>query len=358
MTTKEQLVGRGSLPRPKVIEGRYFHDLMGQPQALQETLAGLEVSDKLRRLTPVEGKYRRVVLTGMGASLNALQPLYLSLLACGTSALLVETSELIHFLARLLDESTLVIAVSQSGKSAETVKLLELPGRKSAVIGVTNGADSPLATRADASLVTRAGTEFSVSCKTYVSALAALAWLGDLLCGGQAGSAAAELPQAAGLVDEYLRGWQKHTNTLMTELEGVRDLFFLGRGSSLAAAMNSGLITKESTRFHSEGMSSAAFRHGPFEMVGGQVFALVYEGDAQVERLNRGLVEDIRKAGGRAFLCGPHADLQAFQLPPVPASVRPILEILPTQMITLALAALTGIEAGKFRKATKVTEKE
>jgi glucosamine--fructose-6-phosphate aminotransferase (isomerizing) len=212
--------------------------------------------------------------------------------------------------------------------------------------------------RADASLVTRAGSEFSVSCKTYVSALAVLAWLGDLLCGGKAGSAAADLRQAPNLVRDYLSHWQTHVEMLMRELDGVRDLFFLGRGTSLAAAMNSGLITKESTRFHSEGMSSAAFRHGPFEMVGPHVFALVYAGDAKVERLNRGLVEDIRRAGGRAFLCGAHAEMEAVRLPEVSPVLRPIVEILPTQKITLALAALTGVEAGKFRKATKVTEKE
>lgn len=355
MTTKEKGTTKVAA---QVIEGRYFSDLLGQPQALEETLAVLQLSEPLRRLTPVEGKYRRVLLTGMGASLNALQPLYLSLLACGTSALLVETSELIHFLPRLLDETTLVIAVSQSGKSAETVRLLELPGRKSAVIGITNGADSPLALRADASLVTRAGSEFSVSCKTYVTALMVLAWLGDLLCGGQPDSAAENLRQAPRLAREYLSHWHTHVDGLTRELEGVRDLFFLGRGTSLAAAMSGGLITKESTRFHSEGMSSAAFRHGPFEMVGPHVFALVYAGDPKVERLNRGLVEDIRRAGGRAFLCGQHTDLEPLRLPAVAPVLRPILEILPAQMITLALAALSGVEAGKFRKATKVTEKE
>jgi glutamine---fructose-6-phosphate transaminase (isomerizing) len=357
MTTRE-LIGKETVGAGKVIEGRYFRDLLGQPQALEDTLAALEVSDNLLRLIPIEGKYRRVVLTGMGASLNALQPLYLFLLACGTSALLVETSELIHFLPRLLDESTLVIAVSQSGKSAETVKLLELPGRKSKVIGVTNVADSPLAVRADANLVTRAGSEYSVSCKTYVSAIAVLAWLGDLLCGGAPGNAATELRQAPALVGDYLSHWRSHVGVLMRELEGVRDLFFLGRGNSLAAAMDSGLTIKESTRFHSEGMSSAAFRHGPFELVGPQVFAQVYAGDPQVEPLNRSLVEDIRRAGGRAFLCGPQADLEPLRLPQVSPALRPILEILPTQMISLALAALTGIEAGKFRKATKVTERE
>jgi len=197
-----------------------------------------------------------------------------------------------------------------------------------------------------------------VSCKTYVSAIAVLAWLGDLLCGGQPDGVSADLEQAPGLVRDYLSRWRNHVDALMRELEGVRDLFFLGRGSSLAAAMDSGLTIKESTRFHSEGMSSAAFRHGPFELVGPQIFALVYAGDPQVERLNRGLVDDIRRAGGRAFLCGPHSDLEALRLPAVAPALRPILEILPTQMISLALAALTGVEAGKFRKATKVTEKE
>src|SRR6185437_12689044 len=336
MTTKE-VVGKETVIQPKVIEGRYFQDLLGQPQALQETLAALKVTNELRRLTPVEGKYHRVVLTGMGASLNALQPLYLSMLACGTSALLVETSELIHFLPRLLDQGTLVIAVSQSGKSAETVRLLDLPERKSPVIGVTNVVDSPLAARADASVVTRAGSEFSVSCKTYVTAIAVLTWLGDLLCGGQTGSIS-ELKQAPKLVREYLSRWQSHVGVLVRELEGVRDLFFLGRGTSLAAAMDSGLTIKESTRFHSEGMSSAAFRHGPFELVSPQVFALVYAGEAKVERLNRRLVDDIQRAGGRAFLCGTNADLEPLRLPQASPVLRPILEILPTQMISLALA--------------------
>ena len=357
MTTKE-FIGREAAPQGKVIQGRYFEDLLGQPEALEKTLPVLELSDKLKRLLPLHGRYQRVVLTGMGASLNALQPLYLSLLACGISALLVETSELIHFLIRLLDENTLVVAVSQSGKSAETVRLLDLPSRKSAVIGVTNGADSPLALRADASLVTRAGSEYSVSCKTYVSAIAVLTWLGEMLCGCEPAKAAGELRQAPGLVRDYLSRWPSHVEALTRELEGVRDLFFLGRGSSLSAAMNSGLIIKESTRFHSEGMSSAAFRHGPFELVGQQVFALVYAGDPQVEPLNRALVDDIRQAGGRAFLCGASSDLEPLRLPAASPRLRPIMEILPTQMISLALAALAGVEAGKFRKATKVTEKE
>jgi glucosamine--fructose-6-phosphate aminotransferase (isomerizing) len=156
----------------------------------------------------------------------------------------------------------------------------------------------------------------------------------------------------------YLANWRDHVRSAGAELAGARDLFILGRGASLAAAGTAGLITKESAHFHAEGMSAAAFRHGPFEMVNDALYALVLAGDPATTPLNRRLVEDIVQAGGRAALAGEDAEPALFRLPWVPASVRPIVEILPAQMITLALAAMAGREAGKFEHATKVTATE
>ena len=102
-------------------------------------------------------------------------------------------------------------------------------------------------------------------------------------------------------------------------------------------------------------MSSAGFRHGPFEMLDDRVFVLVFAGDDRTSDLNRRLVDDILKAGGRAALAGPGAALDVFRVPEVPEAVRPALEILPVQMISLALAAIAGQEAGKFQRASKVT---
>jgi glutamine---fructose-6-phosphate transaminase (isomerizing) len=115
---------------------------------------------------------------------------------------------------------------------------------------------------------------------------------------------------------------------------------------------------KESTRVHAEGMTSAALRHGPMEMAGDHVFALVYEGDANVDTLNRTLVADLVRAGARAASCGPSAVPDVFRLPNAPSVLRPLLEILPAQMISLALAAHAGIEAGRFLHASKVTATE
>ena len=343
-----------------IIEGGYVRDIHAQPRALEETVNGLELSPALQEAAAglAARRFERVVLTGMGGSFWALQPLYLQLLKHGRTALMVETSELIHVLPEILDRRTLLVVVSQSGRSAETVRLFDARQPECFMLAVTNTPDSPLAERADATVLTRAGEEFTVSCKTYVAALVALQWVADVLTARDLGRSVEELSTAAPAAAAYLAGWREHVQEAAEELKDARDLFLLGRGSSIATAGTGGLIAKESAHFHSEGMSSAAFRHGPFEMLHAGIYALVFEGDPALSSLHRRLVEDIREAGARASLVGEAAGRAAFRLPHVPASVRPVLEILPVEMVTLALAAMAGREAGKFERATKVTTTE
>jgi fructoselysine-6-P-deglycase FrlB-like protein len=160
------------------------------------------------------------------------------------------------------------------------------------------------------------------------------------------------------MVRRYLESWRDHVAELAACLEGTRDLFLVGRGDSLAAVGTGGLIIKESTHRHSEGMSCAAFRHGPFEMLSEETAVLVFEGDEKTRTLNVRLVEDVRKISGRAELIGQDAGLSSLRIPEAPQSVRPILEILPVEMVTLALAAQVGREAGRFTLGSKVTTAE
>lgn len=343
-----------------IIEGAYFKDILDQPRALRETWKGLKPQPMLIELASRlrHGNFSRVVLTGMGSSFHALHPLNLELLEQGLNPILMETSELIHYGQRLFDPSTLLVVVSQSGRSAEIVRMLELNGVRASVIGVTNAADCPLAELADGVVLIRAGEESTVSCKTYVSTLMALRWLADVLCTRSSERTLVELTAASPAVEEYLSACAHHVWNLADELEGVRNLFLTGRGTSLAAVGTGALIIKESDHFHAEGMSSAAFRHGPMEMLGPATFVLVYGGDAGTRDLNERLCKEIRVSGARAFLCAPDSEFGPTRIPALPESVRPILEILPVQMITLTLAALAGREAGRFEKATKITVTE
>jgi len=344
----------------KVIEGEYLQDLLDQPQALENTLKSLDRSKELLGLASrlQRGQFQRIVLTGMGSSFHALHPLNLQLIGHGFTAIMVETSELIHYKTRFFDPKTLIVAVSQSGQSAEMIRLVEVNGKRSSVIAVTNTPESPLGKHATASLYTQAGREFSVSCKTYVTALMALKWLGDVLCQRDARQSRRELRHAAGAVAAYLVDWKEHVHCLAERLDRIRHLFFVGRGASLAAVGTGALIVKESDHFHAEGMSSAAFRHGPFEMLSEETFVVVFSGDDRTRALNHRLLADIRQEGGRAELVGETAALACFRLADHTSSLRPILEILPIQMITLALAARAGREPGKFELATKVTTTE
>lgn len=347
-------------PDLSVIEGNYLRDILDQPRALEDTLQALTQNTKLEDIASQvqKGKFQRIILTGMGSSYHVLHPLNLELVEHGFTTFMVETSELVHYQTRFFDPKTLVIAVSQSGRSAEVVRLLETNRNHATLIAVTNTPGSPLATRCDATVLTQAGQEFSVSCKTYVTALMALKWVGGALCGKDPSNTLQELKQAAPAVSSYLSDWKKHVQSLVEELKNIAHLFLVGRGASLAAVGTGALTIKESDHFNAEGMSSAAFRHGPLEMLSRESFVLVFSGGQKTQDLNKRLFRDIREKAGRSELVGEEASLPAFLLTAAASSLRPVLEILPVQMVTLALAAQMSREPGRFELASKVTTTE
>ncbi len=345
---------------PRIIRGRYFEDILAQPAAIEKTLAQsatVPAAVALReRLT--SGGFKRIVLTGMGSSFYSLFPLYFDLVNHDYETTLAETSELIHYLPALLRPESLVVAVSQSGRSAEILRLLELIGDRGTVLAITNTAASPLAAAANAVMLTQAGDEFSVASKTYVCTLAVVQLLAAILCEERYESALQEQRSVVPLAASYLDRWQDHVLELAPHFVGREHLFFVGRGASLAAAGTGALITKESVAAHAEAMSSAAFRHGPMEILGEHALVAVLEGVTQTRDLNERLVQDVSESPAKALLLGYHAELSALRIPPSSPRVLPILEVLPLEMMTLALGYLLSVEAGVFQRGTKVTVTE
>ena len=336
----------------------YLRDILQQPAALDSTRLQLEEGLALNNLPErlAAGDFRRIILTGMGSSFHGLYPLFYTLIAHGLPALMMETGELIHHAARLLNAESLVVAVSQSGRSAEIVRLLAQAALQSTpVLGVTNSPGSPLDRLSAARVLTAAGEEATVSCKTYVSSLMALNWLADVLTGSHLENARRVSRKTAPVVQDYINAWQSHTTALEKNLAGIEHVFLVGRGSSLAACGTGGLITKESAHVHAEGMSSAALRHGPLEMLGPTSFVMVFAGAALTRSLNAGLYEELRGMGIPAGWVDMAPEAGPFALPSADESLRPILEILPVEMMTLALARLRGRTAGIFETGSKVT---
>ena len=188
------------------IQGRYLSDLLNQPEALRDTLDALRTASVFDEIAGAcdGGAFQRVVLTGMGSSYFGLHPLCIELAANNWTPIMLETSELIHSYSQLLTPSTLVLAVSQSGKSAETVRLLGMNEKKATVVGVTDSADSPLAEQSNFVVLTAAGDEFSVSCKTYLTAQMALCMVAAALCNVDRVERLHELEAAHFAVQGYL----------------------------------------------------------------------------------------------------------------------------------------------------------
>ena len=143
----------GNFPDP------FLAEIAGQPAALRRAAAGL--GDQLGVLGELgrEAPGRRTVLTGMGSSHDACYPVAIDLARSGRAAVHLDSSELLHFHAGMLGPD-LVVAVSQSGASAEVVTQARTLARRTPrpmLLAVTNGCDNPLAEVADLVLDTRAG---------------------------------------------------------------------------------------------------------------------------------------------------------------------------------------------------------
>ncbi|BAJ62935.1 SIS domain-containing protein [Anaerolinea thermophila] len=334
----------------------YREDILQQPQAVLNTLNRWGMTPSLEQVVHRlrSGEYRRVVLTGMGSSLYALIPLWYRLLDAGIQTLWVETGELLHYGAEWVKPEDLLVVVSQSGRSAEVVELIKR--NPSPILGVTNTPESPLAQTAETLVLTDAGEEATVSCKTYVATLTSLALLGEAFLGNDLLQLQRGLEATAFQMEAYLSRVDDHVNHLAGILQGIEHVIYAGRGVSLASAETAGLITKESVKIPAEGMSAAAFRHGPFELISPRLFVLVFEGEEPTRALHRNLVNEVNRLQGRAQLAGESAQDEVFHLQPLNIHVRPLMEILPVQMMTLALAHLRGRIAGEFTLASKVTD--
>ena len=333
----------------------YLRDILDQPEAVQSTadrLASQSVPSEL--LKWVTRRAARIVLTGMGSSYHALRPLYHRLLRSGLPVWLTEAGELLVTTQTHEISGTALVVCSQSGESAEIVRIMKSRACDVPVIGITNTPGSVLDQFSDVSIFTNAGHEETVATKTYLASLLAATWLGDRLLSEQATDGVT----AAHLVDSYLDGWITHVEELKREAAGIRQLFIVGRGDSLAAAYTGALIIKEAVRVPAEGLSGSAFRHGPIEMVTPDVLVMVLTATGEAERLGRRLAGDIGRLGGRSSLVSFDTASSALSLPSAPAAIMPLLEILPFQLLTIALGELAGFVPGNFRHMTKVTRSE
>ncbi|MEP6989280.1 MAG: SIS domain-containing protein, partial [Chloroflexota bacterium] len=195
----------------------FYDDLYEQPAAIRQTVDALQ--NQLKSISPLaarlaSGDIQRVIFTGMGGSYAAGTLSQLGLIRKGILALAVEASELIVDYGSFITSKTLIVAISQSGRSIEVVRLLDLLKTlpdPAPVIGITNTVGSPLETDSTYAIVTQAGEEESVSTKTYTCALAALHLLNCTLLGESLEAATNDILRAADILESHIPVWRQQT---------------------------------------------------------------------------------------------------------------------------------------------------
>ncbi len=347
----------------------FLAEIASQPDAIRRAAAALvEQREVLDRVREAGRTARTIVFTGMGSSYDACYPAVNDLAGRGVPSLLVDSAELFHFRRPILSAQTLAVIVSQSGESAEIVKLANEIARQRTrpfVVSVTNGLGNDLARRADIRLDTWAGRETGPSTKTFAAAMTTLSGLARLIAGDGVATAidrtrtAAE--GAALAAERLLDDPEAAADDLAERLGGREVMVVLGRGPARAAAEMGALILKE-CGVMAESLESAMFRHGPLELAGSNMSAIVLATEPETRRLDLALAADLVDAGAAVLVISPDGEqpkgAHAIATGYLDRALVSAVSVVPAQLLAWRLAARAGRTPGAYTRASKVTTRE
>ncbi|MBZ5584015.1 MAG: SIS domain-containing protein [Acidobacteriia bacterium] len=337
-------------------------EIRQQPEVLERTLAReMPRVEKFKR-TLARRRPRLIVLAARGTSDNAaLFGRYLLEITTGIPVSLAAPSIATLYDARVDYRETLVVALSQSGESTDTNRVLERAREQGALtLGITNESSSTLAGLADQLFLVRAGKEKSVAAtKTYTGQMLMLYLLAHAL---GAAVRVADLQRIPETVEAAL-GLEAEIRELSARYRFMRYAAVVGRGLNYANAFEMALKLMETCYVVAERFSSADFMHGPIALVepGFPVFAFAPPdvtwasiGDT-LDRLHslRAEIVAITDAGNREV--GARAT-KAIRLPRrIKGWLTPIPYIIPAQLFAACLADEKGLDPDRPRTLKKVT---
>ena len=346
----------------------FLAEMLGQPLALRRAAEGLVGQvDALAALAETH-ENRPVLFTGMGTSYNACYVPVTLLAGAGRSTGMVDTAELLHFRRPALRPETVLILVSQSGRSAELVTLMEAlkEGSRPLVVSITNARENPIAQAADISLDTRTGPEMGPSTMTFAATLVLLAVVAQILAGQSPPEAVRDVTemtdQVAVAVGTLLEGQEKLADRLIEWWAQRPVMILLGRGTARAASETGALLLKEAARLPAEALESGQFRHGPLELAGPELAAAIVATEPDTQRLDIGIAADLVRAGAGVLVVGrtrgAPAGSQQLPLTDVGRALSPALAVVPFQLLAWRLALQRSRPPGSFTVGSKVTTSE
>ena len=359
-------------------KGGYEHFMMKeiceQPEALRKT-----ISPRIR-----DGQ---IVLDDITLTKEQLQDLKkVFIVACGTSyhvgvvakyaferllqiPLEVDVASEFRYRDPILDDKTLVIIISQSGETADTLAALRMAKKRGCrVLSIVNVVGSTIASESDDVLYTWAGPEIAVaSTKAYSTQLAVI-YIIVLYMADQLGTVSpedmavymADLQRLPDLAEECLKD-KETIQYFASQYFNAHDMYFIGRNVDYAASLEASLKLKEISYIHSEAYTAGELKHGPISLIedGTLVIAI-----ATYEKLFDKMMSNVREVKARgAVVLGitvqdkeealkQETDFQ-FCVPKITDFMLPSLSILPLQLFAYYVASMKGCDIDKPRNLAK-----
>jgi glutamine---fructose-6-phosphate transaminase (isomerizing) len=285
----------------------------------------------------------------------------------------VELASEVRYRDPIFFPNDLVVAVSQSGETADTIAAVKAAKAAGAqILALSNVLDSALPRMADGALYTHAGPEIGVaSTKCFTTQLAALLLLAVYL-GRQRGALSKEqgqeILQALWETPNHMRdvlGDADYVHVIAKKLTHARDVLFLGRGLGYPIALEGALKLKEISYAHAEGYAAGEMKHGPIALIDENLPVIVVcPRDAHYDKTLSNM-QEVRAREGQVIAVATKGDEAVMELaqhmvwlPKVHDDVLPLLTVLPLQLISYYVANLKGNDVDQPRNLAKTVTVE
>lgn len=326
------------------------------PPATEDTLAAIGVIQKIAKQVK---KFKKVIFVAAGTSYHAaLIGKYLLENLCKLQCEAVLASEFSWTLANIVDKNTLIVAISQSGETADTLlAVADAKSRGAKILAISNVVGSSITREADYNIHTNAGPEIAViATKTFVTQLIVLYTLALLM----AGKGTSELKQISRLQEKAIGSVNIICKDTAEMLKDAKDIYFLGRGVSYPLSLEGALKLKEISYIHAEGMPAGELKHGTLSLIEkGVPVIFTLAPDAREKTASN--MQEVKARGGFIVAITNEADKEAeehahivIKVPEVADAIfYPLLQILPLQLLAYYTTIARGLNPDKPRHLAK-----
>ena len=351
-----------------------------QPAALRDTLAGRLREDGTVDLAEVAGmgdeflrRLRRIFIVACGTSFHAGLIVSYAIEQLARVPVQIDVASEFRYRQPVFDPDTLVIGITQSGETADTLAAMRLAREAgSPVLALTNILGSQATRDADFVLYTRAGLEIGVAAtKTHTSQVAALlllalrlSWARGALAETELKALGRELRRVPELAEQLLAR-PSAIKEIAQRYQGERFFLYLGRGMGYAVCLEGALKLKEISYIPTEAYAAGEMKHGPIALLDAESPVVVVADDGPVFPKLVSNIEEVRARGADVIAVATDDNEAIGELsrdvlwvPKTDHHLAPILTVIPLQLLAYHIAGIKGLNVDQPRNLAKTVTVE